>query len=434
LKIFNRSSDYIFTCGSFQFTFYVFDFSAKAPQKYQLDKNDKKTIKEHRIYLYRDGMRVYPYGEPDDDWLQIDMYRGTIAAGDFLSNDQVVGRIDITQKGNPLLKDKTNREGLIEEGSALSDFVCLLQTFLAYIRHHPYAQYRKGLEDRKVQDIYKTNRVQSGFDDLRTAAGNNEKLKSIVSKVEKDYATEKDYLTRRFETAEDLAGVGLSVETASHDIMSMMGKVFSNLDALITDLYAGGEIDKEQLLKELQSIRGGMSFIEAQLKDIQLLFRSSKQRRRNIRVIDILQKVERIYKRLMEKQRIYFEVNSSGSPLQAKTTDAVLLQVLLNLFDNSIYWLSQLNTTDKKVIVVLDGDKQRMTFSDNGPGIHPDDAPYIFDSFYSGKGEDGRGLGLYIARQLLERNDYSIRLAEISSEKRLSGANFIIDFVTGGDE
>jgi signal transduction histidine kinase len=75
-----------------------------------------------------------------------------------------------------------------------------------------------------------------------------------------------------------------------------------------------------------------------------------------------------------------------------------------------------------------------MIFSDNGPGINKDDIPYIFEAFYSGKGEDGRGLGLYIAKQLLERNDYSIHLADISIEKKLSGANFVVSFVSGGGE
>ncbi len=70
-----------------------------------------------------------------------------------------------------------------------------------------------------------------------------------------------------------------------------------------------------------------------------------------------------------------------------------------------------------------------MIFSDNGPGIMKDDAPYVFEPFYSGKGEEGRGLGLYIARQLLERNDYAIDLADMKSDRLLPGANFVISFV-----
>lgn len=414
-------------CGSFAFGFYIFDFSAKAPVKYKLDREDKKILKEHRIYLYRDNIRVYPYGDPEDDWLQIDIYRGTIAAGHFLSNDQVVGYVNITHKDNPRLKDKTNREGLIFEGDATEDFIVIIQSFLFYLRSRPYREYQIEQENKKVHDIAHRDQVQQNFDELKSVVGDNKKAQQVISKTEKDYKTEKRYLTRRAETTEELAGVGLSVETASHDIMGIMGKVFTNLDGLIRDLMSTDEIDKEELLKELQSIRGGMSFIEAQLKDIQLLFKSSKQRRKSIRVKEIVEKVERIYRRLLKKEAIQFTINSLGSPLVAKTTDAVLLQLFLNLFDNAVYWLQQTSKSDKRIEILLDGNKGRIIFSDNGPGIDKDDAPYIFEPFYSGKGDEGRGLGLYIARQLLERNEYSIELAEIKSEKPLSGANFVIN-------
>ena len=414
-------------CGSFSFGFYIFDFSAKAPAKYNLDKKDKEILKGHRIYLYRDDIRVYPYGDPEDDWLQIDIHRGTIAAGHFLSNNQVVGYINITYKNNPNLKDKTNREGLIFEGDATEDFIVIIQSFLFYLRNKPYREYQIDQEKKTAQDLSKTEQVQNNFDELKSIVGDNKKAQQIIARTEKDYKAEKQYLVRRAETTEELAGVGLSVETASHDIMGIMGRVLANLDGLIRDLMSTDEIDKEELLKELQSIRGGMSFIEAQLKDIQLLFKSSKQRRKSIRVKEIVEKVERIYRRLLKKEGIEFTINSLGSPLVAKTTDAVLLQLFLNLFDNAVYWLQQTSKSDKKVEVLLDGNKGRMIFSDNGPGIDKDDAPYIFEPFYSGKGDEGRGLGLYIARQLLERNEYSIELAEIKSEKPLSGANFVIN-------
>ena len=73
-----------------------------------------------------------------------------------------------------------------------------------------------------------------------------------------------------------------------------------------------------------------------------------------------------------------------------------------------------------------------MVFSDTGPGVKDDDKDYIFEAFYSGKGEEGRGLGLYIARQLLDRYDYSIDLAEFSIDRKLKGANFVLEFVKEG--
>jgi signal transduction histidine kinase len=420
-------------CGPFEFDFYIFDFSTKALPKYELDKDEKNTIKEHRIYLYRDQVRVYPYGEPDDDWLRVDEYRGKVAAGDFLSNDQVVGCINITQEKNPKLKDKTNREGLIEEGNATNDFIVLIQTFLAYIRKYPYRIYKENTENKTKNDVFKTEQVVSDFSDLKEAAGSNSKLKKLIDKAENDYTKEKEYLVRRAETTEELAGVGLSVETASHDIMSMMEKVLANLYSLINDLTSEDEIDKKLLQKELESIYGQMTFIANQLKDIQLLFKSSKQKRHNIKIIEIIKKIEQIYKKLLKKENIEFQIKTNGSPLIAKTTDAVLMQVLLNLIDNAVYWLKQIDKKDKRIEILLDGNKWQMIFSDNGPGIDKDDTPYIFEPFYSGKGEEGRGLGLYIARQLLERNDYSIDLADISSEKKLSGANFVVNLISGDE-
>jgi hypothetical protein len=174
-------------CGNFGFEFYIFDFTSKAPAKYKLDREDIKILKEHRIYLYRDNIRVYPYGEPNDDWLQIDTYRGTISAGHFLSNDQVVGVVNISQKNNLNLVDKTDREGLIDEGNATQDFIRVLQAFLAYIRQKPYARYRKDLESKKEQDIFKEEVVSSNFENLKSAIKDNKKALDILVKAERAY-------------------------------------------------------------------------------------------------------------------------------------------------------------------------------------------------------------------------------------------------------
>ena len=97
-------------------------------------------------------MRVYPYGDPDDDWLSIDIFRGTGKVGDFFSNDQVLGWIDISQKDNPDLRDKTNREGLIEKGNSVSDFVGIIQVILSYIRQYPYLRYQQNKRDRNAAE------------------------------------------------------------------------------------------------------------------------------------------------------------------------------------------------------------------------------------------------------------------------------------------
>ena len=376
-------------------------------------------------------MRVYPYGDPDNDWLGIDQHRGTISAGDYLSNDQTVGAVEISHNKNKKLQDKTNREGLIETGSASGDFVALLQSFLMYLRKGVYQNYRAEIKVQKDKRNQFNLNVEDDFDKLLEAiqSGNTSKAVAKFNAIKKSHAIEKNYLVRRAEATEDLAGVGLSVESASHDMMLMMGRAFDSIDSL-TNTFERGQIDRESFERELYALRGMLSFINDQMNDVQLLFRSTKQRRRNIRVSDIVDKVEKIYRRLLGKTKIEFELRTIGSPLVVKTTDAVLLQVLINLFDNSIYWVEG-SKAPCKILLVLDGDEGKLIFSDSGPGVREDDKRYIFEPFYSGKGEDGRGLGLYIARQLLQRHDFDIKYADQKNEQLLGGANFVVEFIEG---
>lgn len=419
------------TCGNFMFNFFVFDFAAEKESVYYLDKKDKETIKEHRIYLYRDHIRVAPYGDPDNDWLEIDKKRGVGRAGDYLSNDQVVGFVDISKQGNPRLKDKTNREGLIEEGNATRDFIVLLHSFLLFIRQHPYKQYQEKVKQQKEQQIDKLKVVDNRFTQLKETLVGNTKALAVYNDLYRSYQIEKKFYQNRLDNTEDLAAVGLSVETASHDMSMMLSKGVDAIDNLIKDID-GGVLTDEQIENELLSIRGMFSFVKDQMRDIQLMFKSSKQRRRPICFEDLLEKVEKIYRRTLNREHIDYSVNKIGSPVIVKCTDAVILQLLINLFDNAVYWLAMPDVTDKKITITLDGEKQQVIFSDNGPGVKDDDKPFIFEAFYSGK-EDGRGLGLYIARQLLNRMGYSIYLAETSSEKVLFGANFVINFVNSDE-
>jgi signal transduction histidine kinase len=420
------------SCGNFGFNFFVFDFAATNESPYSLDRNDKDIIKGHRIYLYRDKIRVAPYGDADDDWLRIDTLRGTVKAGEFLSNDQTVGFVEISKKENSRLKDKTNREGLIEEGTATEDFIVLIQTFLKYIREYPYERYRQGIvqeEDKKNNPIVAENKIIELKEEIKKSSPNPQKALEKYEEVQSAYKNAQKFYKKQIETTTDLAGVGLSVETSSHDMMSMMSKGLDAIEFLIKEIR-GDIIAKGEIMNSLLKIKEMFVFVESQMKSIQLLFKSSKQRRREIQVMPMIDKVKSIYKRTLEREQTELRINQIGTPVSAKCTDAVLLQLFINLFDNSIYWLNtpRADGQNKKIQITLDGNTQQVLFSDNGPGIKEIDKPYIFEAFYSGKGDEGRGLGLYIARQLLTRMGYSIDLADAQSENILPGANFIINF------
>lgn len=63
--------------------------------------------------LYKDGVRVFPYGEPGSDWLELDSMQNKQKSADWFSNTQIVAaaRFDMTANKEKII-DKSNREGL----------------------------------------------------------------------------------------------------------------------------------------------------------------------------------------------------------------------------------------------------------------------------------------------------------------------------------
>lgn len=70
------------------------------------------------VMIYRNGLRVMPFGREENDFFEIEKRRTLHAGRNFWSNRRTFGRIAITREGNPNLKDKAGREGLIDNKAA----------------------------------------------------------------------------------------------------------------------------------------------------------------------------------------------------------------------------------------------------------------------------------------------------------------------------
>lgn len=68
--------------------------------------------------VFRDGLRVLPYGREDNDFFEIEMRRSKSAGREFWNQRQMFGRIAISRAANPNLKDKAGREGLLDNRAA----------------------------------------------------------------------------------------------------------------------------------------------------------------------------------------------------------------------------------------------------------------------------------------------------------------------------
>ncbi|WP_240220701.1 ATP-binding protein [Rheinheimera hassiensis] len=95
---------------------------------------DSKTSKFGGLYIFRDDIRVLPYGNSDVDWLDIEKRR-TKSAGDwFFSYRRGFGYVAITHKENGTLTEKAGREGF-RENLAYRDFRAILVNFFMQLAY-----------------------------------------------------------------------------------------------------------------------------------------------------------------------------------------------------------------------------------------------------------------------------------------------------------
>ena len=118
-------------CGPFDFCFWYWQGE---PKNTSLDEALRIRINEKLKYsggimIYRDGLRVLPYGIPENDWLNIEERRSKGAGYYHFSYRRMFGYITIDAKKNPALIDKAGREGMIKN-AAYRDLRSTLETFL----------------------------------------------------------------------------------------------------------------------------------------------------------------------------------------------------------------------------------------------------------------------------------------------------------------
>lgn len=117
-------------CGPFKFSVAVIQGQDKdfllAPEEFA--RMVRKANRHGGIYIYRDGVRVQPYGDSDYDWLDIERRRTLGAGYYFYSFRRMFGAIELSSSENNALKEKAGREGFIEN-RAYREFRSILVNF-----------------------------------------------------------------------------------------------------------------------------------------------------------------------------------------------------------------------------------------------------------------------------------------------------------------
>ena len=117
-------------CGPFSIDFAAFEGESRH-STIPYDEHGRlanKTEQLGGLYIYRNGIRVLPYGDTDYDWLDIEFRRTKSAYYYYFSHRKMFGAVEIDAEKNRNLLEKAGREGF-QENKAYRQFRSILQNF-----------------------------------------------------------------------------------------------------------------------------------------------------------------------------------------------------------------------------------------------------------------------------------------------------------------
>ena len=371
---------------------------------------------------------MYPFGEKGYDWLDLDKLRATKRAGDFISYNDLTGFVYISQENNHLLKDASNRQDIMDIDGALQDFKSIVTAITEIFNTEIKI-------DKNQSELGKRKNIS--FKDSDSVLGKSfDELKSSLEKIQNRDVLEKAnkflkivhnhsiLIKERMETVEDLAGLGMAVEKSSHDALMLLGKMRGNiLDFKVR--VKNRDYNDIELLNLLSEIDENLNFVYDEMQIIQPLFKIQRKAIQDVSVFDSIEKIVKYFRREIDN-KISIQIIKDKDVI-VKTNAGLILQILINLLDNAIYWVTKNESKKSEIAFRLSTIDSTLIIADNGPGIREDVESLIFNEFFSLK-SDGRGLGLYIVKEILLRINAEIYVIQEEKDKILSGANFLIKF------
>jgi len=361
------------------------------------------------IMLFRDGFRVFPYGDQEDDWLGLDAV-ALGRTGYVLNKNQFIGHVRISRVGNPKLMDQTNREGLRETPES--------QVFVGVIHDAVTERLWSFFSDvdlryrKRTQDL---GDIKKDVGDLekraKTAMG---KLRKYVPRDDAEIFTDLEHSLREFhelstraqqriEELEDssrqmvqMAGVGLLVEMVAHELARSTESALASLEGL-----RGKDLPQEVKVR-LETLRAEIKSISKRLRVLDEASVPGRQRAETFDLVRLLEDLKEGHAPQFTRHSIEMKIRSPKGPLRVKLVKGMVVQILENLISNSIYWMkirADREAGYRPVIEVrLETHPLAIRFSDNGRGIAPDHRERVFRAYWSLKEKSKRrGLGLFIA-------------------------------------
>lgn len=393
------------------------------------------------IKIYRDNFKVRPYGEdgPMYDWLQLGSRVQASPAGIThptgywrTNTYQLIGNVNISRIENPNLVDMANREGL-----TLNDtyylFVELIQSIISkfeYDRQYIYREYGDWLK--------KCEKAITPIDAIRNSVVEEKEKKK---KPEIEFSNE-EYKEALYQTINDkqksidtqrvlmnFSTVGVTANTFAHEMKGISTNLSTRNEQLkicIQSILDNKDYVGPDYLNPFTSLESGKENDILLSKWLKLIMDSVSKINSLKEEISLKNFFEELYDDwcgLLEKKLITLNVNCEKE-IFVECEKIDLFLIFNNLILNSAFFLEQsVNGNNRLINISISEEKKDIIFiiENNGPKLdnkYSNTPDIIFNAGETTK-EKGTGLGLWICKEAVNRNNGEIHVVPCDSGFKL---------------
>ncbi len=354
------------------------------------------------VHVYHNGIRVEPYGNPGNDWLDMNLLR---AKNPELrpSTSTSIGRLQV-EGSDALLTQKTDRAGFIEtEGFAA--LRTLGQDALEWMA-------RRRVRDRDKRRVAERSVAPSKTDKAREQAQkaigrlprqSRKIAEAAIQRLDTAHRTEVRTLRKEVQLYRTLSTAGITASTFAHESTGSPLKIIEQ--SLATVVRRGRKLSlefDEKTDSAVGRISKALNTLSV-LSGVTLsLVRADKRRLMSVSVNKAIKNVFDVFAPLLSQVRIEPDLQLIKGAPKTYGSDAALESVVANLLTNSITALRDRPEGQRTVQVRTDCNEDIviLAFEDNGPGIRDIDLKDIWTPGQTTKSE-GTGLGLTIVRDTI---------------------------------
>jgi signal transduction histidine kinase len=412
-------------CGPFRVSLNVWDLDLLPGKGTGIDRALRDAIKSFcGVSIYRDGFRIWPYGEKDDDWLELNQHRvnnPTLR----ISNNQIIGFIEITHEDNTELKDRTSREGLIDT-TAFFDLKALVLSVLSLLEASRFDQRHQVTLSRTIVEEEKDDLLSylSGVSSQPSDTAQQQSLHSTAREIERLYRQKLDQERERYDRVSALAAVGMAAELLTDALAKEVNSTVMLLQILQGEAQVDANPHRQQMVELLTK---HMSRIHEQLDLVEPLYHPQSQLNDPVDVRGVVHDVLTAMSHRLNEAGVQISLESHAN-LTTRISRGYLMQAIMIVIANALEAMREVRIEKPhlEIQIVANKEFQGILIANNGPAIPDHYRKLIFEPSFSMR-KAGRGLGLHVASDLLATCHCMLDLAEGASSS-LSGPCFRIRF------